>query len=350
MEVSLSEKELCNVLGLKSLFVEFQPIFCIGSRKIIGVEALLRGLSLNGTTIYPYTLFNIAQNKGLRLELDVFARKKAFKEFKEKFLKYKDLILFFNFDASILDLPGEYSWKIHSLAQEVGLPPEKIVIEVIETKVKNFKALKSFVEFYKSKGFLIALDDVGIEYSNLSRIPPLKPDFLKIDKELIYGIERDEYKSKLIKALANLAKEIGSFTIAEGVEKEIEILTTLELGINFHQGFLLGKPFSAEQVTISKLCKEMEILKNKFSSYFKLQVLRKKKLYNKFKNFIEEFSKKLSKVENFSKLENELKKVLHSYKFIHGCYVVDMKGCLLTDIILHTHTHTHTHTQITDIL
>ncbi len=324
-------KEFYETIGIDRLFVQFQPIFCIGSRKIIGIEALLRGENSKGL-VSPKELFERAECKNVKVELDRVARKLAFEEFKKHFLSDTEFLLFFNFDASILDTGQRRAWYIHRLVKKAGIPPNRVVIEVIETKVKNFQKLKKFVEVYRNLGFLIALDDVGIEYSNLSRIPEIKPDFIKIDRALIKGVEKNEYKRKVLKSLAGLAKDVGSFTIAEGVERDSEILATLEMGVNFHQGYRLGSPVSAKEFFTTEFVKELTSLRNRFVFYFKSIAGKKKQVYETYKSIVCQFTRKFKKVKLRTTFEKKLKKLIEGVSSIQSAYIVDMSGCLITDI------------------
>jgi len=341
-------EKLKRLLGVSEFFVEFQPIFCIGSKKIVGVEALLRARDETLNPIPPDKLFSLAERKGIKIELDRAARRLAFNDFKSFFLKNTDYLLFFNFDASMLDLCENKAWYIFTICKEVNLPPERVVIEIIETRVKRYDVLKTFVNKYKELGFSIALDDVGIEYSNLNRIPELRPDFIKVDRELIKNVEKDDYKQKVLKSLSYLAKEIGCFTIAEGVETESEILSTLEIGFNFHQGFKLAKPESPELVSIDRYFPRLTELNLKFVSYFKKSAAQKKRVFEKYRGIVRKIAKGLKTLKNCEKLEEKLRKLIKSYPEVQDAYVVDLTGCLVTNMIFnstHTHTHTHTHTQ-----
>lgn len=328
--------KVCSILGVDGLFPEFQPIFCVGSKKIIGIEGLIRGFS-KGRIVSPDELFLKAERKGIKLELDQTARYLIFNEFKRYFLENTDFLLFFNFDASILDVCMSRPWQIFTLCERAELPPERVVIEIIETKVKRFDALQKFVNRYRDLGFLIALDDVGIEYSNLNRIPEIKPDFLKIDRLLIKGVENDEYKQKLLRSLAYLSKEIGCFTIAEGVETKEEILVTLEIGLNFHQGYKLALPSKAEGFDIDSYISKVAELKSEFLEFFTSVATNKKALYDEFKRIVKDIARRLSRLKDPSKLESRLKEIISGYPRIQDAYVVDMNGCLLTELIFNLH-------------
>ena len=324
--------KLLNLLEIDCLTTYFQPIFSIGSKRVIGVEALLRGVK-NGELVSPLTLFKKAERKGLKIELDRISRYLAFMTFKEIFNSNLDLYLFFNFDASIIDECESITWYIYRLVKHWELNPSKIVIEVTETKVKKFEALKNFVNTYRELGFLIALDDVGIDYSNLNRIVELKPDFIKIDRILIDGLAKDKYKCKLIKALADLSKQIGSFSLAEGIETEEDLLKTLELGIDFHQGFFLEIPTPPEKLDLNKYTNKLANINQKFMCYFKEKTFYKKRIFSIYQKISNTFCEILQHTKEIKNFEEVISNLINSYDFIQSAYVIDVFNKLQTPII-----------------
>ncbi len=334
--------KILKLLEVDSLTVHFQPIFSLGSKKVIGLEALLRG-EKDGELISPLTLFEEAEKKGLKVELDRAARYLAFSTFKKHFPKEEKIYLFFNFDASIIDQSKCVTWYIKRIAEECKLHPSQIVIEIIETKVRNFEYLKNFVKTYKNLGFLIALDDVGVDYSNLNRIVELKPDFLKIDRILIKDLAKDEYKGKLIKALTDLTKQIGSFILAEGIETEKDLFKSLELGVDFHQGFFLGPPIPPEEFIFENYYQKLSILEKKFAEFYLKEIISyKKHLYELYKKIVVNFSRILRGLQK-SSFEEMLNKLVNSYEFIQSAYIVDTSNKLCTPIVFNKKFSNFTH-------
>ncbi len=244
----LHRKELLKLLDIDDLIVYFQPIVSKEER-IVGFEALARGVK-NGKCVEPLLLFKKAERIGkkIRIFLDRICREVAFKKFLSIYQKNSEVVLFFNFDVSLIDFAPKEEAYIYRVAKKYDIPPHNIVIEITETHVKNLKYLKNFVENYRRLGFLIALDDVGIKYSNLNRISELKPCLLKIDKSLIRNIHVEYHKNKVVKALSSLAREIGALTLAEGVEDEQEALTSMKIGVEYFQGFLFAEPLPIEVI------------------------------------------------------------------------------------------------------
>ncbi len=329
----IEKEKVFKCLNLEEILIYFQPIVFLKGLEIIGVEALTRGVR-NGKIVSPLKLFSEAEEMGVKVELDRVCRDIAFKEFSKIFKEHKKLMLFFNFDGSIIDLGGKDSGFIYRLANKYGLPPEHIVIEITEKEVKSTEALKDFVENYKSLGFLIALDDVGVEYSNLNRIPELKPNILKIDTFLIRGIEKEYFKEKVVKALVFLAKEIGALTLAEGIETEEEALKTLEMGINFCQGFFFFKPAPLENKELykNKMTEKFSSILLKFHSKI-IEYFKKRKRYvERWKFFVKRVVESLHEAPP-ELFEEILLEWVKQEKDLECLYVVNMEGSTVTNTI-----------------
>jgi EAL domain-containing protein (putative c-di-GMP-specific phosphodiesterase class I) len=255
-------EDILNALGVEKIEIYFQPIVSLQKLKVVGLEALSRGIN-QGKIVPPAYLFSLAKELDFNLELDRICRKLALCEFKKIRQQYNDLLLFLNHDPSLLDKNGVMHGFTYQLVKEIGLPPRSIVIEICESKVTNMDSLSRFVSDYKKYGFLLALDDVGNSHSNLNRIPELKPDILKIDRGLIKDVDKSWHKNKILKSISYLAREIRTLIIAEGVETKEEIMEILEIGVEFFQGFYFEKPKSPDKITfniIENKAKEIVII------------------------------------------------------------------------------------------
>ena len=235
----------CNIreiLAKESLTVHFQPIISLKEREIVGLEALSRGIHpASGDSISPLELFAKAEAEGFSLELDRLCRKKALEAF-AVLGNLKKTLLFVNLNASILDAATTGSGHFFDMTRAASVAPERVAIEVVESKVNDPKYLKAFSERYREAGFLIVVDDFGTEHSNLERLIQVKPDILKIDRQIVSGVDGDHYKQSVLKSICGLSEMIGALSLAEGVETQGELHTCHQLGVDLFQGFLFAKP------------------------------------------------------------------------------------------------------------
>jgi len=236
----IEDRVFFDIINNESLTSHFQPIVDMKDNTIYGYETLARGVREDGTLVYPNELFHKSQRNDLNFKLDRLCRESSLKTAATKKVHQK---VFINFiPTSIYDpefcLNSTVKW-----ANQLEFDPSQIVFEVVETEfVKDQKHLKKILEYYRSKGFQIALDDVGEGYSSLNMLIELKPDIIKIDRNIIDGIDKNELKQSVYRALFNLAKEHDITVLAEGVETKGELQTINSIGVDLVQGYYFAKP------------------------------------------------------------------------------------------------------------
>ena len=107
---------------------------------------------------------------------------------------------------------------------------------------RNYQRIHAFATEVKNYGARIAIDDFGAGYSNYERLLSYRPDILKIDGSLIRTLDRNSYSLSIVKSIVTFAREQGLETVAEFVENETIFEIVKELGIEYSQGYLFGKP------------------------------------------------------------------------------------------------------------
>jgi len=121
---------------------------------------------------------------------------------------------------------------------ESGIPSERFVFEVVESdEIDDVGKLMETVEECRATGCRVALDDIGNGYNSLNAMAAVRPDFIKLDRDLINGVETDIYKSRVAGKLIELAKELKIKTVVEGIETEQAWRWAVEQGADYGQGF-----------------------------------------------------------------------------------------------------------------
>ena len=124
-----------------------------------------------------------------------------------------------------------------------GLSPRQITLECTEQQaVSDVVPLKRQVKALRRLGFGFAVDDAGAGYASFALIAALRPSVIKIDREIAHGIARDDAKQALVEAFVSFGRRIGAHLLAEGIEKRADLVSLKELGVDYGQGYLLGKP------------------------------------------------------------------------------------------------------------
>lgn len=114
---------------------------------------------------------------------------------------------------------------------------------MVETdKIGDFNHLAAIIARYREEGFAIALDDFGTGFNNIETVIRLRPEYIKLDKVLITDSVQDRSKTQFILELASVAQMNGIKTIAKGIEDEKTLDHVRSLGVDFFQGYHLGRP------------------------------------------------------------------------------------------------------------
>lgn len=141
-------------------------------------------------------------------------------------------------------MPGEHAGRDRALQPL----PRAHSLQVTESEqIKDQKRLKRILDFCRESGFKVALDDVGAGSSSLDLLSSLRPDFVKLDANLVQDVGRDPYHAMVASRLLKLAKDLGAIVVAERVEPEEQWLWLVAHGADFVQGFF-GRPASPPSV------------------------------------------------------------------------------------------------------
>ena len=237
-KVERHEKRIRRALDDSDKFkMVFQPIFSL-SGPVVGAEALARFKGPPKRS--PDLWFAEAETIGLRRELELATMNAA---------------------LSVLErLPGELYLSLNASPKTLlsagfrrllveNSDPTRIVIEVTEhAPIDDYDLLNVAFERVRELGVRLAVDDAGAGFASLRHILRLAPDFIKLDRTLVDGIERNRSQQALAAGLISFAERIDATIIAEGIEQEAEVDMLTSLGVTHGQGFFLGRP---EQLPLS---------------------------------------------------------------------------------------------------
>lgn len=318
-----------EIIEKKDIIVEFQPIYSLNTKKYIGLEALSRGL-YNGEIVTPYFLFEYAKKDGNVLTLDRICREKAMRAFSAESSAPS---LFINFETSVLNGLTSGTGEILRTAAENHISPQNIVIELNESRVKDSYNLMMFVDFYRSKGFLIALDNVSAGLDTLNRIMLINPDIIKIDRAIVSQIENNKYNQEVFRSIINTAKQIGAMTVAEGVETVDEVITCMILGVDYFQGFYFQKPeqfnylFTNEaRLRVEEAAQKLNISTKKNPTVVNMKI-------ESYKRIIYELVNRLFCMTH-DDYNAELRDYVDEHNEIECAFLIDSKGFQITDTVM----------------
>ena len=214
----------------------FQPILNLHTHQIEKYETLMRIQKEDGDYYLPHEFLDVSKHSKLYSKLSMSLIQKAFETFQISSNG-------FSINLSYLDMTNLVTTTfILEKLEEFNVGPW-VIFEILESEgIENYDAVLSFIQKVKSYGAKIAIDDFGSGYSNFERISELRVDYIKIDGSLIKNIDKNEEMKIIAKTIVTFAKELGIKTIAEYVHSAEVLSCVQEIGIDYAQGFYIGKP------------------------------------------------------------------------------------------------------------
>lgn len=222
-----------------------QPIFEVATRQIKAYEVLTRGPK--GTDLEsPLVLFSVARQMGKLYELEKIVLEKTFKQISENESSQN---VFINFTPLTLGDPRFVEDIEAILKKYQKVSPKQVVLEVTEQDpIIQKEHFNKNLHLLRKLGFRLAVDDTGIGYSTLHSILEIGPEIIKIDRSVIQDIDTNKVKESMLKGLLLIAKEAGSYVIAEGIESKGEAMVLSRNNVDFAQGYFYAKPASVDKL------------------------------------------------------------------------------------------------------
>ncbi|MFA6193188.1 MAG: EAL domain-containing protein [Sulfurimonas sp.] len=214
----------------------YQPIYNVQTKKIEKYECLARIIKEDGEVIPPLNFLDIAIKSKQYPNITKAMITKSFNYFQDK--DYE-----FSINLSINDVLNKKTFAFIMKKLSSFNAAHRVVFEILESdKIENYEEIKEFIESVKKFGCKIAIDDFGSGYSNFAHILELNIDYLKIDSSLVKNVTSDENSRKITQTIINFALNLGLETIAEFVEDKDSLEMLKKMGVNYAQGYYIGKP------------------------------------------------------------------------------------------------------------
>ncbi|HTV77757.1 MAG TPA: bifunctional diguanylate cyclase/phosphodiesterase [Steroidobacteraceae bacterium] len=228
----------------------FQPIVDGVTRRPIGFEALARG-PVGSALHLPDALFAAAHRTGLCLDLEQACITAALRDFAALQIEGR---LFLNVLPQTLLNWREFAGWLQQRLSILELDPHNLVVEITEHGLTDDQLqLIEAVAPLRALGCDIALDDLGAGASGLKTWSAVRPDYVKVDRYFVSGIEHDPVRAEILRSVVDMARAIGCRVVAEGVENAEQCAVALELGVDHVQGYLLGRPQAVPRLDMAGL-------------------------------------------------------------------------------------------------
>ena len=244
----MQSKMLDYFFTLKNVHaIAYQPIVQLASGSLVEYECLFRP-EMPGLQTSISSVVEAAVVTGRTIELDAFIvrivldRVGALQAARRAAGKAPIHVAINLTPASLLADQFEAP-EFATMVKAAGLVPRQITIECTEQQaVPDVGMLVKQVKALRRLGFGFAIDDAGAGYASFSLIAALRPSIIKIDREIAFGIARDDAKQALVEAFVSFGGRIGALLLAEGIERRADLAMLTALGVDLGQGYLIGKP------------------------------------------------------------------------------------------------------------
>jgi diguanylate cyclase (GGDEF)-like protein/PAS domain S-box-containing protein len=243
------ENKLRRALEREQFTLTYQPRVDMRTRKIVGVEALLRWHLPEQEYVEPSRFIPVAEEIGLIVPIGKWVLRTACMQARAWLDQaLPEVIMSVNVSARQFRQDNLVE-TIADVLRETGLPPRCLEIEITESTVMHdAEQFISMLDELSELGVQIALDDFGTGYSSLSYLKRFPVDRLKVDRSFVQDIATDADDATIVRTIIALGHNLGLKVVAEGVENELQIEYLQANGCDEMQGYYFGKPMSASEL------------------------------------------------------------------------------------------------------
>lgn len=243
------ENKLKEAAFNNNFMMYYQPQYVAKTRRLRGVESLIRWKDDTGKMIPPSVFIPIAEKNGLIDHIGHFVVDESLRQYK-KWSEFYNIHFKLSINISALQYKkDDFVDSIMALIDKNGVDPSDVELEITESiLIDDFESVTAKLTRLRNYGVSISLDDFGTGYSSLSYLKKFPIDTLKVDKSFIDTVLDDASTRIITESILNMSRAMGFETIAEGVENERQFSYLVGAGCDVIQGFYLGKPLPSEKI------------------------------------------------------------------------------------------------------
>ena len=242
-------RELRSAFDEERLFVTYQPQYSLSTRRLIGVEALLRWRTDEGNFVSPSQFIPLAESSGLIVGLGKWVLRTACHDLKRLVNDgHKDLRMSVNVSVMQFRHPG-FAETVDEVLAESRIDPRLLELEITESvAMLDASFMLATLDQLKARGISIAIDDFGTGFSSLSYLERLNVDRLKVDQSFIEQMAQTDSSLRIVETIVQLGRTLELQVIAEGVEHRAQAELLEHIGCHEAQGYLYAKPMTFRQL------------------------------------------------------------------------------------------------------
>lgn len=245
------EHDLRRAIESKQFVVHYHPLVAIATRRIVGLEALVRWEHPQFGLVPPSKFIPVAEESGLIVPIGEHVLRTVC----EQVMRWQG--------AGVPIVPVAVNWSaiqlqrqsvvevVHRILDETGMPAKLLSIEITEgALMRNARQHAAALQVLRDSGVRIQIDDFGTGYSSLSYLRELPIDTLKIDRSFINHADENPADEAIVSAILAMAKSLGLRVVAEGIETAAQLQVLNGHGCEVAQGFFFSRPLPAEQCRV----------------------------------------------------------------------------------------------------
>lgn len=244
------ENDLRQAILRKQLYLEYQPIFDVGSASVTGYEALLRWKHPDRGMIEPETFIPIAEESGSIVTIGEWVLEQACEE---AACWREPANIAVNLSPLQFMIPTLYD-QIERILRKTGLDPRRLELEITEAALMRERtAVIATLQRLHRLGVRVVMDDFGTGFSSLSNLRAFPFDKIKVDRSFTGALEHDPAARSIVRAIIGLGHSLNMPVVTEGVETEVQRRIVIEEGCAQLQGIFFGKPDVGPSTQFAKL-------------------------------------------------------------------------------------------------
>ncbi len=242
------ESDLANAVPRGELFLLYQPIFDLSTRRPVCVEALVRWQHPQRGVVAPDSFIPLAEESGLIAPIGRWVLQEACRQASAWATDGLRTDISVNVSAYQLERRS-FAEDVRHALEDSGIAPSSLILEITETTLmRDVNVACARLQEIKALGVRVAIDDFGTGYASLSHLQRMPVDILKIDRSFVAALDDDGQGRELLEAIVGVGRSLSLTVIAEGIEAASQQGALELIGCTLAQGFLLGHPELANEV------------------------------------------------------------------------------------------------------
>ncbi len=251
MQLLHLENDLQRAIERREFVVHYQPIVCLTTGKITGLEALARWQHPTRGLVFPNDFIPVAEETGLITAININVLHQActyLQQLHQYDSTYKHITMNVNLSVRLLAQPKLFA-RIDGILQETQLPSTSLKFEITESALlDDTESAMIILQQFQERRIQLVIDDFGTGYSSLSYLHKFPLSDIKIDQSFVRRMHTHQENQGLVPAMIGIAHSMGMSAIAEGVETDLQLAQLKSLKCDFAQGYLFSEPLPSQSL------------------------------------------------------------------------------------------------------